>query len=127
VKPPLLILAILLLPAPASAEGARRFFDCEVQQLCDAAGQCDAAATPVLFTLEPLAVASNGAGSYRLTYDNDTVEMDALAEAGPFRWTLGAEHHTLLASSETRFLWHQLDLSGTPSARIAFLACTVRY
>jgi len=127
VKPLLLLLTLLLLPATARAEGARRFFDCEVQQLCDAAGQCSVAANPVLFTLEPLAVGSDGAGSYRLSYDDNTVEMAALAEAGPFRWTLGAVHHTLLASSETRFLWHQLDLSGTPAARIAFLACTVRF
>jgi hypothetical protein len=124
---PALPLLLLLLPASLSAEGARRFFDCERQQLCDAAGNCEAADGQLSFALEPLAVGSDGAGSYRLVYEENEVEMNAFSEAGPFRWSIGTEHHTLLASSESWLLWHRLDLSGAPTADIAFLSCKLRY
>lgn len=123
----LLVLVSLLLPCSSGAEGNRRYFDCEMRQQCDADGQCTAATGVVNFELEPLAVGSDGAGRYALQYDDTNTEMDALSEAGPFRWSIGAEHHTLLASSETRMLWHQLDLAGIPTARIIFLSCAFRY
>lgn len=119
-------LALLVLPALASAEGARRYFDCEVTQRCDAAGNCTAASDTVSFEQEPLEVGDDGAGRYQLRYGDVDAEMTAVSEAGPFHWQVGTEQHTLLVSAETLFLWHQLDLSGAP-AGISFLTCSIRF
>ncbi len=64
-----------------------------------------------------------GAGSYQVSYANNRYEMKAMSYAGPFTWDTGGEIHTLLANSETKFLWHRLKLSAKPEASMQFLNC----
>lgn len=115
-----------LLPATAWAEGAIRVFECTTNQSCDAAGECAAAVEQASFRLEPLAVDATGAGDYQISYGDVRVEMQAFSEAGPFFWITGNERNTLLASSETEFLWHQLSIDPAPASTIRFLSCALR-
>lgn len=116
----------LLLPATAWAEGGVRLLECETSLVCDAAGSCDAASDQVTFTMEPLAVDASGAGDWQISYADERSAMSALSEAGPFFWVAGTERNTLLASSETEFLWHGLDLGEAVTARVRFLSCELR-
>jgi len=114
------------LPCSALAEGAVRVLECSVTTVCDAAGMCTAAAEPVSFRIEPLDVAATGAARYAIRYNETQTEMQALTDAGPFFWMHGGERATLLASSETEWLWHRLVLEPRPSATISFLTCAFR-
>jgi hypothetical protein len=122
----LLLSSAALLPVCAKAEGALRIFACEVVQDCDAEGVCEAARRKIEFRMAPVERAADGAGRYTIHYDDQSADLRALSEAGPFYWQQGAEHNTLLASSDTRFLWHSLSLAAAPVARVRFLACAVR-
>jgi hypothetical protein len=123
---PALLLMSALLPALANAEGAVRIFACEVLQECDADGGCKAVEQKIEFRMEPRERAVDGSGSYTIHYDDQSADMQALSEAGPFYWQQGSERNTLLASSDTRFLWHSLSLAAAPVAQVRFLACDVR-
>lgn len=123
---PLSALALALCPSLASAEGAVRLLECQVTQICDAAGACAAAAEQLSFRMKPQALDDEGRGRYVLRYGEIEAGMEALSEAGPFYWTQAQERNTLLASSESSFLWHQLSLGPAPEASISFLDCTVR-
>jgi hypothetical protein len=114
----------VLLPVGAWAEGAVRLLDCAVARVCDAAGACDSGTERVTFRMEPVETAADGSGRYGLTYGGTEADMDALSAAGPFLWTVGPERNALLASSETRFLWHRLTLEPAPEATVRFLECT---
>lgn len=116
-----------LLCSSASAEGAHRYFDCSVTLLCDAAGHCETASESLTFHLAPLDADEAGSGTFQLSYLNQEVEMQSLSDAGPYVWQTGNVRHTLLASSESAFLWHQLDLNGTPDSSIRYLQCSLRY
>lgn len=121
-----LLASIMLLPPLAFAEGARKELDCQIVRVCDAAGVCQAGDGNVSFTMEPVEVGESGAGRYQLSYAQTTSEMQAVADAGPFIWTAGQERHVLVASSETEWLWHRLDLAAAPTATIRFLGCSFR-
>lgn len=122
-----LALAIaLLLPVAARAEGAARVLECTVTRVCDAAGACSAATGRAAFRMEPVETHADGSGSYTLSYGDTTAAMQALSAAGPFFWTTGDQRNTLLASSETQFLWHRLALAPAPEATVRFLMCTFR-
>jgi len=117
---------IVLLPNAGWGEGAVRLLDCTIVRVCDAAGICEAASGAVAFRMEPVQVAQDGSGRYELRYGNTDVAMNSLSDVGPFFWTVGDEHNTLLASSETQFLWHRLTLGPVPAATVRFLTCTIR-
>ena len=76
--------------------------------------------------MQPVDAGDDGSGHYRISYADVNAEMDAQSYAGPFFWTLAKERDTLLASSETLFLWHQLTLDPVPEATIRFLTCAFR-
>lgn len=76
--------------------------------------------------MEPVEIGADGAGRYRLTYGDSEAAMEALSASGPFFWAIGEERDTLLASSETDFLWHRLEIDPAPQATIRFLTCTFR-
>jgi hypothetical protein len=59
-------------------------------------------------------------------YESVDAEVAASSAAGPFVWDVGNERHTLIASSETEFLWHALTLAPAPTAQIRFLRCIFR-
>ena len=122
---PLWLLALILTTFTymTMAEGAVRELDCISLQTCDTKGYCQTETQEVKFSMEPLAVNDDGSGSFAIHYNSYQAPMTSLSFAGPFHWTVGNERHTLLASSETHFLWHQLDTSGSPSARIQFMQC----
>ena len=119
-----LLLIGSLCAAEVLAEGAVRVLDCRLARLCDASGSCVDESGAVEFRMEPAEVAADGSGSYRLIYGDDNATMTALSSAGPFVWSVGDARHTLLASSEREFLWHQLNLRPVPDATIRFLVCT---
>lgn len=123
---PGLLSLLPLLPALAQAEGAVRVLDCNTTQVCDAAGTCEAASDAVIFRMSPESLSADGSGTYKISYQDIEADMQASAEAGPFYWTRDVERNTLLASSETRFLWHKLQLAPTPQASILFLDCTLQ-
>lgn len=115
-----------LVPAIARAEGAVRILDCSVVQVCNAAGKCGPGSGQVTFRTEPVSLAADGSGIYTLSYGGIEARMEAQSPAGPFFWTVGNERDTLLASSETQFLWHQLKFERVPEATVAFLQCAFR-
>lgn len=115
-----------VLPGFVHAEGAVRVLECTVTMVCDAAGQCAGAAEPVSFRIEPLEVAETGPARYAINHGETQAEMQALTDAGPFFWMHGSERATLLASSETQWVWHRLVLEPRPSATISFLTCAFR-
>ncbi|WP_373356960.1 hypothetical protein [Pseudoroseicyclus sp. CXY001] len=117
-------LLILCLGSAAQAEGARQVFDCTITQRCGASGACGSGRDPVVFTLDPEEVDADGAGSYRIGWDEAAAPMQAGSSLGPFTWAEGDRRHTLLFSSETNMLWHDLDLSRG-EASVAFLTCEV--
>jgi hypothetical protein len=80
----------------------------------------------VTFRIRPSKVDKGGAGRYQIQYEGKDLPMNALSDVGPFVWSRGDERHTLLASSETEFLWHRLTLGPVPVAAVRFLSCTVR-
>ena len=114
---------ILVAPASAWAEGALRLLECRLQQACDSSATCEPADGEVEFSMEPLELDANGSGSYNINYDDNEAEMQARSFAGPFLWTVNGEMHSLLANSETSFLWHRLAFEPTPEATITFMAC----
>jgi hypothetical protein len=120
-----LSLAALLASTPhgAMAEGAVRVLDCVVTQSCDARGACKPVPEKTSFRMEPVNLLEDGSGSYVMIHDDDKTEMQALSFAGPFYWASDDERNTLLANSETEFLWHRLELRPTPAARIEFMNC----
>jgi hypothetical protein len=117
---------MLLLPGAVWAEGAVRLLVCSVARVCDAAGNCEAGTVQVTFRMAPEETGVDGAGSYALSYGDTQADMEALSDAGPFFWTVGTEQNTLLASSETQMLWHQLTFDPVPEATIRFLTCALR-
>jgi len=120
------LLATLLLSANQQvlAEGAVRVLDCQITRLCNTTGQCETQDGKVQFRMAPQALDASGAGQYNLQVDGIESAMQAQSEIGPFYWNTGPERHTLLASSETRFVWHTLSLAAQPEGNTRFLACT---
>ena len=116
---------LALMPNAVWGEGAIRVIDCTITRLCDAAGSCQAAAGAVAFRMEPVQLDKDGAGRYQLRYGETQAQVNALSDIGPFVWTVGEERHTLLASSETNFLWHRLTLAPAPAATVRFLTCSI--
>jgi hypothetical protein len=117
-----LALAVLL-PALGQSEGARKRLDCRIVRVCDAAGVCTAGAGDIVFAMEPIELETAGAGHYTLSYAGTEAEMKAESDAGPFLWSVGRERHALIASSETEWLWHELEFDPGPQATIRFLEC----
>jgi len=113
------------LSSTSLAEGAVRTFECNIERVCDAAGQCEAVEGEITFRLEPQQLDNNGAGSYQLSYEGSAVDMQAISDAGPFTWMVESVRHTLLVSAETRLLWHSLSLSAPLQSRSQFLECTL--
>ena len=120
------LVLIGLLPGAAWPEGAVRFLDCSTVRVCDGAGDCRAESLQTTFRMEPVETRADGSGSYTLGYGATQAGMAAISDAGPFFWTVGTERHTLLASSETQFLWHRLTVAATAEATVRFLTCTFR-
>jgi hypothetical protein len=117
---------VALFPTAGWGEGAVRLFDCTVVQVCNPAGSCERGSGTMTFRMEPVEVGPDGAGRYALKYDATEVVMDALSDAGPFVWAVGEERNTLLVSSGTQLLWHQLGLDPVPAASVRFLTCTLQ-
>lgn len=117
----------LVLPGGAMGEGSVRRLDCTVQRVCDAGGRCESGTGEIRFRMEPEKLDPAGAGSYTLSYGEIRAPMTALSDAGPFFWTVGVERDTLLASSETEFLWHRLEPGASPVTTIRFLSCTFHW
>ncbi len=122
-----ILFVMFLSPTVVLAEGAHRYFDCTTTLLCNETGACEAASDSLTFHLAPLDAGEDGSGNFMLSYQDQEVVMQALSDAGPYIWRLGNDRHTLLASSETAFLWHQLILDGRPESRIRYLHCELRY
>jgi hypothetical protein len=118
-------LAFAPLSGIAHAEGAVRIIDCAIARVCDAAGACEPGSRHVAFRVAPIDVDAAGAGRYGLSYAEIDVEGDAFSAAGPFFWTVGNERDTLVASSETQFLWHRLIVDSTQQVTISFLTCAL--
>src|SRR3970040_1277640 len=97
-----------LLAGAAWPEGAVRFLDCTAARVCDGAGNCQAESMQATFRMEPTETRADGSGTYTLSYGDAQAEMEAVSDAGPFFWTVGTQRNTLLASSETEFLWARL-------------------
>lgn len=108
----------------ARSEGAVKLLECDIVRVCDASGSCDAGSGDVRFRMEPVQLAAGGAGSYQISYGDAEASMQAMSDAGPFFWTAGSARNTLIASSETEWLWHELDVSSLPQATIRFLICS---
>jgi len=107
------------------AEGAVRVFSCNLERVCNEAGTCETEAGEVEFRLEPMQLDGNGAGSYRLSYEDKDVIMQAYSDTGPFTWRIGSDQHTLLVNSETGMLWHSLSLAASLQSRSHYLECTL--
>ena len=116
---------IACLPIIVAAEGAVRTFNCTLDRVCDAAGQCEPESGDVTFRMEPQQLDANGAGTYQLSYDDNSVAMQASSDAGPFIWSLDNQQHTLLINSATRMLWHRLTLEPPLPANTRYLQCTL--
>jgi hypothetical protein len=111
----------------AVAEGAVRQLDCRVAQVCDGAGRCRAGTGNIAFTIAPVSLAAGGAGRYTVDYgDVRAAAAEAWSDAGPFFWLVGSERNTLVASSETEWLWHRLSIEPAPRATVSFLSCWLR-
>ena len=119
-----LALLVTLIPAIVKAEGAVRLLDCSIVKVCDGTGECRAESRKLNFRMEPITVQSDGSGRYTLRYGTSAATMEASSTAGPFLWKVREQRNALLASSETEFLWHQLELDPTPRATIRFLKCS---
>lgn len=111
------------IPYGAAAEGAVRVLDCVVTQSCDAGGACQPRSEQTRFRMEPVNLLADGSGSYVMVRGEEKTDMQALSFAGPFYWGPGDERNTLLASSETEFVWHRLELTPAPVATIRFMNC----
>ena len=105
------------------AEGAVKQLDCEIRVVCDSGGNCRQGTGHVAFRMEPVRLDSGGRGDYRLRYGELQADMTALSDAGPFFWTLEQQRNALMPSSETDWLWHQLQLGQTVNSQIRFLEC----
>jgi hypothetical protein len=117
----------LMLPfAHAWAEGGVRRFDCTVVRTCDSAGTCNAGSETMTFSLAPASLSADGSGQYEIRYASVRASMQAVSDVGPFYWRSGEEQNTLLMSSDSQLLWHQLHLSPTPAAKIRFLSCRIQ-
>ena len=114
---------MFLLPITALAEGALRILQCSLDQRCDGEISCSPESGDVVFNMEPVMLDDKGAGSYEITYEENQSVMTAMSFAGPFFWRTEGEMHTLLANSESRFLWHKLSLSPQPIASMQFIDC----
>lgn len=114
------------LAAEAWAEGAVKLLECDVVRICDALGACQASSGEVSFRMEPQEIQASGAGDYTISFAGTQAPMRAASEAGPFLWTNGSERHALLASSETEWLWHELEIAAAPVATVRFLVCTLQ-
>ncbi|NDV00775.1 hypothetical protein [Pseudoroseicyclus tamaricis] len=121
---PVPLFALLLLAAPAHAEGARQVFDCTITQRCGDTGACAPGSDDVTFTLLPEETEADGGGMYRIEWAGEIAEMWADSSFGPFLWADGDDRHTLLISSETSLLWHILD-TARADASVAFMTCAV--
>jgi hypothetical protein len=121
-----LLLCGALMPAIALAEGAVRVLSCQITQQCDGAGVCEPHDEAIEFRMEPQAQHSDGSGEFTLRYRDQELPMAAQSEVGPFTWSQQQDRHTLLASSETRFLLHVLSLADEPKATIQFMNCSFR-
>ena len=119
------VLPLAIATQLAWAEGAVRTLDCRITQACLATGACAAASDAVNFRMTPENLREDGSGNYQISYRDVQASMEATSYAGPFYWTTDSERNTLLASSETQFLWHRLVLDATPEASVYFLECTV--
>lgn len=120
------LLVIIFLPdSQAFAEGAVRTFHCTLERVCDTAGVCVATEGDMEFRLEPQQLDDNGAGSYRLAYEDNNVAMQAYSDAGPFTWRIGSVQHSLLVNAENRLLWHSLSLEAPLQSRSHYLECTM--
>ncbi len=108
----------------ARAEGAVKLLECDIVRVCDASGSCDAGSGDVRFRMEPVELAVGGAGSYRISYGEFQSPMQAMSDVGPFVWMADSERNTLIASSDTEWLWHELELGAAPRATVRFLSCT---
>lgn len=113
-----------LLPGGARPEGATKLLECSVARVCDAGGVCEPAQGHVVFRMESTDIEAGGAGRYVLSYGEVKAEMDAMSNSGPFVWTVGSQRHALIISSETQWLWHQLELDPMPGATVRFLVCS---
>ena len=118
--------AFLLASGTALAEGNVRVLDCTVIRSCDAAGSCQPGAGAVTFQLSPQSTNADGSGRFAIRYGPVQAIALAQSETGPFFWESADGRHTLLAGSETDWLWHQLVTAPTPTATIRFLACRYR-
>jgi hypothetical protein len=120
-------LAIFLasFPLDASAEGAVKVFDCVITKSCDASGTCKPVSEQTSFRMEPVNLLADGSGSYVMVRDGEKADVQALSFAGPFYWGTVDERNTLLASSETEFVWHRLELTPAPVAHIQFMNCVL--
>ena len=114
---------LILAPSLVLAEGAVRILSCEAVSACDADLQCRDESLQVTFRMEPVDLDLTNAGTYVIRYDDTEASMHGLSYAGPFYWLSDNRMNTLVASSETRFLWHRLDLSTAPVATIRNMDC----
>ena len=121
----LVVFCCALVPGMAAAEGAVKNLACTLERVCDAAGACEDASGELSFRMAPISLATDGAGSYKISYGDAEADMQAGSELGPFYWNVGAERHALLISSETRWLWHTLTVEPAPAATIHFLVCSL--
>ena len=121
---PWLLLAASAFSLDARAEGAVKLLECEIVRVCDAGGHCDAGSGEVRFRMEPVELAPGGAGSYQISYLDVQASMQAMSDIGPFVWTVDSERSALIASSDSEWLWHELDLGAAPQATVRFLSCT---
>lgn len=113
----------VLMPGLLQGEGALRVLDCNKVLVCDESLTCQTESGQVVFNMEPLNLDENNAGSYTIRYDAVQVPMQGLSFAGPFHWRLDNGMHTLLASSESDFLWHSLTIDPQPVTTIRKLDC----
>jgi hypothetical protein len=128
-KPFAALTVVILLsfaPVAARAEGAVRVLDCMTLKSCDAAGACKSYSEHTSFRMEPQNLNSDGSGSYIMVHNDERTDMQAPSFAGPFYWGSNDERNTLLANSETEFLWHRLELNPAPLVHIQFMQCVFR-
>lgn len=112
-----LILAALLLPLPALAEGNRIVIDC-----------MDSTGTAQSFSLSPVDLDADGVGE--ITVGPDALPGLSAGIAGPWLWDEGERRHVLLLDSYTgadlHVLYHIHDLSSEPtSSTLTELTCGV--
>jgi hypothetical protein len=115
--------ALLVVTGSVHAEGAMRILDCEFVDKCNAALACTPESGAVTFRMEPQSLDGNNAGIYLISYGDTRTEMQGLSYAGPFYWRTESAMNTLVASSETEFLWHSLELVQTPVTVIRNMHC----